>query len=117
MATGAASAPAMATEKTARGEILSTEIALKGKPGLSQSPEEDEARWRRALPLPCQLTVELPLSGVKVRDFLELRPGAVIGSRWRITRDVPLRANGVLISWGELEASGNRLALRVTELG
>lgn len=104
MATGAAPAPAVAT-------------ATEAKRAPIQPADEDDACWRRALPLPCQLTVEVPLCAIRVRDFLDLRPGAVLSSNWRITRDAPLRANGTLISWGELEPSSNHVALRLTELG
>jgi flagellar motor switch/type III secretory pathway protein FliN len=66
--------------------------------------------------LPCQLAVDLPLPDFKVADFLQLHPGSVIATGWRITQDVPLRINGTLIGWGEFDGSGSRLAVRLTEL-
>ena len=84
------------------------------KPG--GAPEGEESRWRPVLGLDCELTVELPLPDFKVADFLKLQPGSVIATRWRVTHDVPLRANGTLIGWCEFEGAGNRLAVRLTEL-
>ena len=69
--------------------------------------ESDEARWQPVLGLPCQVTVDLSLPGFKVRDFLGLHPGSVLATGWGVARDVPLRINGVLIGWGELEGAGN----------
>ena len=76
----------------------------------------DDPRWGAVLDLPCRLTVDLPLPHFKVTDFLKLQVGLVIGTGWRLSHDVPLRVNGTLIGWGEFEGTGNRLAVRVTEL-
>jgi len=89
--------------------------------GPAKIPEKDagageEARWRPVMCLPCRLTVDLPVPRFKVSDFLALRPGAVIGTRWGMARDVPLRINGTVIGWGELESSADRVAVRLTEL-
>jgi flagellar motor switch/type III secretory pathway protein FliN len=77
--------------------------------------EEDE-RWKTVLGLPCELTVDLPLPGFKITDFLRLCGGSVIDARWRLGHDVPLRLNGTLIGWIEFEVVGNNLAVRLTEL-
>jgi len=78
--------------------------------------EDEEARWRPVFELPCQLTVDLPLPGFKLADFLKFQVGSVVATRWRITQDVPLRINGMLIAWAEFEGGGRRLAVRLTEL-
>lgn len=82
----------------------------------SLSPADELARWRPVLRLPCLLTVDVDLPGFKVRNFLALRKGSVLSAGWSLTRDVPLRVNGTLIGWGELEGTGQRLTVRVTEL-
>jgi flagellar motor switch/type III secretory pathway protein FliN len=51
-----------------------------------------------------------------VAGFLKLKPGSVLSTGWRLSRDVPLRINGTLIAWGEFEGTGGRLAVRVTEV-
>lgn len=86
-----------------------------GETQNTQNQNED-ARWRPVLGLPCQLTVELPLPHFKVADFLELRTGSVLATGWQLARDIPLRINGTLIGWGEFEGAGSRLAVRLTEL-
>jgi flagellar motor switch/type III secretory pathway protein FliN len=77
---------------------------------------EDNERWRRVLGLPCKLTVDLPLPGFKIADFLKLRRDSVVDAQWPLGHDVPLRLNGTLIGWIEFEALGNNLAVRLTEL-
>jgi flagellar motor switch/type III secretory pathway protein FliN len=88
----------------------------KSKPPEKPAPESDDPRWQPVLRLPCQLTVELPIPLFKVSDFLALRTGSVVGTKWNMARDVPLRINGTLIGWGELEGAGNCLAVRLTEI-
>ena len=81
-----------------------------------QAAAMEEGRWQPFLKLPCQLTIDLSLSGFTVADFLKLRKGSVISTRWRVSREVSIRVNGALIGWGEFEGSGDRLAIRLTEL-
>jgi flagellar motor switch/type III secretory pathway protein FliN len=95
-------------------QMLSTRAGEKSQAALV--PDGEETRWRPALGLPCQITVELPLPNFKVADFLKLRAGSVVTTQWRLTQDVPLRVNGTLIGWGEFEGAGTRLAVRLTEL-
>jgi flagellar motor switch/type III secretory pathway protein FliN len=92
--------------------------AAAGPETQAQNAEQEnaEVRWRPLLGLACQLTVDLPLPGFKVADFLALRPGSVVGTNWRLARDIPLRINGTLIGWAEFEGAGNHLAVRLTEL-
>lgn len=109
-ATGIASAsPAVAAAAASRGPEQNPQQ------GQEQEQEED-ARWRPALGLPCQLTVDLPLPGFTVADFLKLRGQSVIDAHWRLGHDLPLRLNGMLIGWIEFEVVGNNLAVRLTEL-
>ena len=84
--------------------------------GIESEIDKQEARWRPVLDLPCRLTVDLPLPGFTLADFLKLQVGSVVATRWRIAQDVPLRINGRLIAWGEFEGAGHRLAVRLTEL-
>jgi len=86
------------------------------KATTAPAPSDRDARWQPVLLLPCALTVDLAVPGFKVSDFLALHTGSIIGTQWGIARDVPLRVNGTLIAWGELEGSGKRLAVRLTEL-
>ncbi len=76
----------------------------------------DPDAWARVLPLPCRLTVDVPLPGFTVADGLRLQRGSVINSHWAEGADIPLRVNGELIAHGEFEVVGNHLAVRLTEL-
>ena len=79
-------------------------------------PDKDEARWRPVMELACQLTADLAIPGCKVKDFLMLKNGSVLSTRWGVTKDIPVRVNGVLIGWAELESVNNVLCVRITEL-
>ncbi len=101
-------------------QALSTTAAEKpraaGGAENETAKQNEEARWRPVLDLPCQLTVDLPLPGFKLADFLKLQVGSVVATRWRLAQDIPLLINGTLIAWGEFEGGGRRLAVRLTEL-
>ena len=66
--------------------------------------------------LPCQLSLEIPVTKFTVGDLLRLGKGSIVETACHYTSDVPLRANGLLIGWTEFEVIGNRLAVRITEL-
>ena len=66
--------------------------------------------------LTCQVSLEIPVPGFTVRDLLRLSPEDVIDTRWAQTADVPVRINGLLLSWAEFELIGNKIAVRLTEL-
>ena len=66
--------------------------------------------------LPCQLSLEAQVVKFTVGDLLRLSKGSIVETDCPATRDVPLRANGLLIAWTEFEVIGNRLAVRMTEL-
>ncbi|MBZ5655250.1 MAG: FliM/FliN family flagellar motor C-terminal domain-containing protein [Acidobacteriia bacterium] len=72
--------------------------------------------WVRVEPLPCLLTVEIPVPGFIVSDLVHLENGRIIATRWTVGQDVPLRVNGALIAWSEFEVVQDRLAVRLTEL-
>jgi flagellar motor switch protein FliN/FliY len=66
--------------------------------------------------LPVLLAVNIPLTGLKVRDLLELKSGQTIPSEWATTEDVPLKVDGVNLCWGEFEVVEQQMALRLTSL-
>ena len=104
----------------AAAQALSPPVVEKPRGATGSGSENvnasEEERWRPVLELPCRLTVDLPLPGFTLADFLKLQVGSVVATRWRSTQDVPLRINGTLIAWGEFEGAGHRLAVRLTEL-
>jgi flagellar motor switch/type III secretory pathway protein FliN len=82
----------------------------------AEAGEPSEDRWKPALGLRCELTVDLPLPAFKIADLVQLRQGSVINAHWRVGQDVPLRLNATLIGWIEFEVVGGNLAVRLTEL-
>jgi flagellar motor switch protein FliM len=77
-------------------------------------PEElwDEAGW-----LACLFSVDLPVKRFTVRDLLQLDAGTVLETKIADSADVPVVVNGKVIGWAEFEMSGQKLAVRMTELG
>ena len=67
--------------------------------------------------LPCRLSLEIAVTRFTVADLLRLAPGSIVETAHHNATDIPLRVNGVLIAWTEFEVIGNRLAVRITELG
>jgi flagellar motor switch/type III secretory pathway protein FliN len=77
-------------------------------------PEErwDEANW-----LPCLLSVDLPVQTFTVRELLRLEPGVILETKSPHSADVPVVVNSQRIGWAEFEVVGQRLGIRITELG
>ena len=80
------------------------------------APEPEDQDWRQVSWLPCELSLELPVAGLTVRDLLRLRPGRIVETRCSRSREIPLRANGQVIGSAELEAVGAHIGVRITEL-
>ncbi len=95
---------------------MSAAAANAPDPVLKSDPANEDARWRSVSELACEVTVEVPLSGFRVEDFMKLQKGAIIPARWPVSSELPLRVNGTLIAWAELEASATRIAVRLTEV-
>jgi len=83
--------------------------------GLPQ-PNIPIALWEEAGWLPCELSVELPVRGLSVRDLLELSVGSLVQTEWKSGQDAPLRVNGRQVGWVEFEQMGESLGVRLTEL-
>ena len=75
-----------------------------------------EEKWRQLSWLPCDITLDLPVSRFSVRDLIQLRAGSVIETSFGRGAEIPLRVNGQLIGWVEFEAVADHLAVRITEL-
>ena len=73
-------------------------------------------QWGEALELPCHVNFGLRIPHFTVGDLLRLKKELVVDSRRAEGTDVEVELNGRLIGWAELEAVGERLAFRITEL-
>ena len=88
-------------------------MADSAQPGSTAGPADDLASVAM---LACRMSLEIPIPRFTVRDLLRLSPEDVIDTHWAQTADVPLRVNGLLLSWAEFELIGNKMAVRLTEL-
>ena len=77
-------------------------------------PEEmwEEANW-----LACLLSIDLPVHSFTVRALLRLEAGVILETKNAHSADVPIVVNSRRIGWAEFEVIGQRLGLRITELG
>ncbi len=82
----------------------------------SPQPDIPIALWEEAGWLPCELSVELPVHGLSVRDLLGLTVGSLVETEWKSGQDAPLRVNSRQIGWVEMEQMGEFLGVRLTEL-
>jgi flagellar motor switch/type III secretory pathway protein FliN len=76
-----------------------------------------EETWEDANWLPCLLSVDLPVHSFTVGDLLRLAPGAVLETMNANSADIPVVVNSRRIGWAEFEVVGQRLGIRITELG
>jgi len=79
-------------------------------------PVTDEV-WNDAGWLNCLISVDLPLAHFSVRDLLLLDVGSVLETSNADGADVPVMVNAQLIGWAEFEIVGQRIAVRMTEVG
>jgi flagellar motor switch/type III secretory pathway protein FliN len=82
----------------------------------AQEPGISEAAWREASWLPCRLTSEIAVAGFTVGDLMSIEVGSVVVTRTPTSSDVLVRVNGELIGRAELDAVGDRFAVRITEM-
>lgn len=79
-------------------------------------PSSGQSDWSFAEALTCNLSVDLPLPNISLKDLLVLHVGSLVNTHWMLGNDVPLRVNGQLLAWCEFEIVDGKLAVRVTEL-
>lgn len=76
-----------------------------------------EELWEEANWLPCLLSVDLPVHSFTVRELLRLESGVVLETKNASSADVPVVVNAQRIGWAEFEVVGQRIGIRITELG
>ena len=72
--------------------------------------------WAGVQGLPCTLSVSLPIGGITVGDLLRLKVNAIVDSQQGADAPLPVWVNGVIVASSEFDVSGERLAVRITEL-
>lgn len=89
------------------------QAALQSEQAIAGAGPDD---WQEVLSLPCQLEITLPIPHFKVGDLLRLVRESLVDTRWKQSADLPVRVNGKLIGWAQFEASGEKVAVRFTEI-
>ncbi len=90
---------------------------MEAEPAVTQQLETTPSdSWSEVMGIPCKLTVEFPITGLKVGDLLKLERGSVIDAHQNDSTPIPIWVNGVMVGWAEFDVVGKRLAIRVTEL-
>lgn len=70
----------------------------------------------RVTQAPLRLEIRLPIRGMRVKDVLGLRKGAIFETEWPADEDIPGDCGGVQLVWTEFEVIDKKLAVRVTRL-
>ena len=91
---------------------MATHLAL-----LSETATTTEDIWALVGPLPVSIGVAIQVKRFTVRDLLLLEPGTVLETTVSAAGAAPLLANGKRIGRGTLEAVGEFVGLRISELG
>ena len=100
-------------ENARTGEI--SEEALVPSP-QGASPGGPVSSFSRALRLPVELEVAIPLRKFRVRNLLSLQAGVLVESQWVHGDDVPLGLTDVQLAWSEFDVVETQLAVRLTRL-
>ena len=77
---------------------------------------DPQEKWVAVEGLVCALSADIPVPDFTVGRLLQLGPGSIVNTYWDKGRDVPVLVNGVQIGWSSIEAPGQLLALRLTDL-
>lgn len=75
-----------------------------------------EATWQQAGWLPCRLAAEIAVRGFTLGDLLSLASGSLLDTGVSIDAALEVQVNGVRVGRAQLDASEQRLALRLSEL-
>lgn len=90
--------------------------SAKSPSGLLATSISQRKAWPAVEWLPMQLSVALPIPRFRVRDLLALDPGQTIATEWPNGDDLPLSIEDVQLSWVEMEAVDQDMAVRITRL-
>jgi len=75
-----------------------------------------QANLEMIFDVPIQVSAELGSSVIKVKDLLNLCPGAVVELDRQAGESIDLKVNGVLIGKGDVVVVNENFGLRITEV-
>jgi flagellar motor switch/type III secretory pathway protein FliN len=95
-------------------------LALKLEQKLLTLPQPESAdstvdRLERMPWLPLTISAEVPVAKFTLRDLFYLVEGSIVETACNQLSNVPMRANNVLVGWGEFEVMGNHRAVRFSD--
>ena len=96
----------MTVAEIAKSPVTETAAAL---------PEHKDPWWHM-MDVPALLSVEVEVVALTVRELYRLEKGSIVTTSQSSGANVPLRAGGSLLAWGEFQVVNDRLAIRVAEL-
>jgi len=73
--------------------------------------------WGDIVSIRAKLSVEVAFDRLTVRELCGLEKGAVLASRHPAGAPVPVAVARVFVGWGEFQVVGEKLALRISEMG
>ena len=88
----------------------------KANAGEPLSNIEEHPHWHAVARMPLSLAAQVPLTGFKVRDLLQLEAGQLIRSEWSTAEDIPVKIGRVQLAWSEFEVVEDSMAIRLTRL-
>jgi len=91
-----------------------TEAAARSTPA-APAPKPDDG-WAGLLRISLPVAIEAPIVGLTVRELFRLEKGSLVATSQSTEANVPVRAGGALIGWGEFQVVGDKLSVRVAEL-
>jgi flagellar motor switch protein FliM len=107
--------PPIETKPAGPSEQISEE-ALVRSPQTAEGGATTPSIDTRAMRLPVELEVAIPLREFRVRNLLALQAGVLVQSQWMHGDDVPLGSADVQLAWSEFDVVDKQLAVRLTRL-
>lgn len=90
------------------------EPSVQAAPSVPAATASDP--WAGFLHVSTIVAVDAAIVGLTVRELFRLERGSIVATAQPVESNVPLRAGGSLIGWGEFQVVGEKLAVRVAEL-
>jgi flagellar motor switch/type III secretory pathway protein FliN len=94
----------------------STSPAIAEPSSQTAQPKLAIDAWAGLLHLSTSVAIDAAIVGLTVRELFRLERGSIVATAQAVESNVPMRAGGALIGWGEFQVVSEHLAVRVAEL-
>ncbi len=106
----------MADKQPAKSAVPAEFGAISNLDKPTPSTENQQRNLEMIFDVPVSVSAELGRSVIKIRDLLNLSPGAVVELERLAGESVDLLVNGVLIGKGDVVVVNENFGLRITEI-